>query len=86
MATEAAMNATPKEIQVGPYRYQVSFDGEAAHDYNYSGVTLYRSRRLKLDPRQSDTELPQTFLHEVLHAIGNAWEIDAWGRHTTNDK
>ncbi len=84
--TEDAERKTPKEFRVGPFRYEVSFDGEASYDYNYMGVCLYRSRRIKLDPRQSDTELPQTLLHEAIHAIGNAFEIPAWDRHQTNDK
>lgn len=85
MATEGAIQRTPTHVQAGPYRYTVSFDGEAAYDYNYLGVTLTRSKRLKLDPRQSDTELPQTFLHETLHALGNAYEIEAWDRHKTDN-
>jgi hypothetical protein len=86
VATESAIASVPKELRCGPYTYQVSFDSEASYDYTYLGVCLYRSRRLKLDPRQSDTELPQTLLHEALHAIGNAYEIKEWDRHTTNDK
>jgi hypothetical protein len=84
MATEQAMTLVPTQVVCGPYRYTVSFDGETCYDYNYSGVALFRSKRIKLDPRMSDTELPQTFLHEVLHALGNAFEIVAWERHTTD--
>lgn len=84
MASEKAQKSTPKELIVGPYRYSVSFDGEASYDYHYLGVCLYRSRRLKLDPRQADTELPQTLMHEVIHALGNAYEIHEWDRHETD--
>lgn len=84
MATEKALEGTPKEFTAGPYKYTISFDGEAAYDYHYLGVCLYRSRRLKLDPRQGDTELPQTLLHEILHALGDAYEIEEWDRHKTD--
>ena len=84
MASERAIGATPTVIRVGPYQYGITFDGAASYAYAYSGVTLYRGRRINLDPRQSDTELPQTFLHEVLHALGNAYEVTAWDRHTTD--
>lgn len=85
MATDKAIEAVPTALSVGPYRYTVGFDGEASYDYNYLGVTLYMSKRIKLDPRQSDTELPQTFLHEAIHAIGRAYEIKDWDRHTFDE-
>ena len=34
------------------------------------------SRRIALDPRQPATEVPQTLLHELLHAIGFTLHID----------
>lgn len=84
MATSNAMEQVPRKAIVGPYTYDISFDQEASYDYSYLGVCLYRTRRLKLDPQQSDTELPQTFLHEILHALGNAYEIVEWDRHKTD--
>lgn len=84
MTSQVFEASIPTEVFVGPYRYEVGLDGEAAYDYSYLGVTLYRSRRIKLDPRQSDTETPQTFLHETLHALGDAFEIKDWDRHTTD--
>ncbi len=86
MATQKATKNVPQSFKAGPYLYGVGFDGEAAYDYNYAGVCLFRSKRIKLDPRQSDTELPQTLLHEAIHALGNAYGIEEWDRHTTNDK
>lgn len=84
MASDKAQKSTPESVIVGPYRYSISFDGEAAYDYHYLGVCLYRTRRLKLDPRQADTELPQTFLHEIIHALGDAYGIQEWDRHKTD--
>ena len=86
MATERAQANTPKDFTAGPYRYEISFDGEASYDYQYLGVCLTRSKRLKLDPRQADTELPQTLLHEIIHALGHAYEIIEWDRHKTDNE
>jgi hypothetical protein len=81
MATEGTIQATPTDVQVGPYRYGIGYDGESANDFCYHGICLFQSRRLKLDPGQADTEIPQTLLHEILHAIGDAYEIDDWRKH-----
>lgn len=86
MSTKLALDGVPKEILCGPYRYSIEFDGEASYDYSFLGVCLNKSRRIKLDPRQSDTELPATLLHEVLHAVGCAFEIKEWAHHRTDDK
>ncbi len=85
MASQQALKRVPKSFTVGPYEYQVSFDATAAYDYMYYGVCLYRSKRVMLDPLQSDTELPQTFLHEALHALGQAYDIDDLMRHKETD-
>lgn len=85
MATTGEIERLPRSMQIGPFRYQIGTDAEAAYDYGYLGVTLNRSRRVKLDPRQSDTEMPQTFLHEALHAIGDVYEIEMIRRHTIDN-
>ena len=56
-------------------------DDDGAYDGNYYGVWYGKSKRLGVDPRQADTELPQTVLHELLHAIGTAYEIEDLQRH-----
>lgn len=81
MATEIAINNTPKVVVCGPYRYEVLYDGENAYEYGYSGVTLFRTKRIKLDSKQADTEIPQTLLHEILHALGGVYGIEEWSRH-----
>ncbi len=85
MATESAIAAAPSSVIVGPYTCTVNFDPEASYDYSFMGVWLSVSKRIKLCPRQSDTELPQTLLHEVLHALGQVYEIPEWSRHKTDE-
>jgi hypothetical protein len=83
VATEQELTKLPKHVKVGVYNYKVEPDDAAAYDYGYLGCCLNRSRRITLDPRQSDTEIRQTLLHEILHAIGSAFEIPEVERHTT---
>ena len=71
----------PPEIVVGPYKYSLEFDGQEAWEWNHSARTYYRSRRISFDDKLSPTEIPQTFMHEVLHTIGEAFEIKYWVNH-----
>lgn len=86
MASKDALEKLPKTMKVGPTKWEVLTDQTAAYDYFYLGVTLYRTRRLNIDPIQADTDLPLTFLHEVLHAIGFIYEIPEWQRHKEDDQ
>ena len=86
MATEEAIGKTPKTLSIGPYQYEVVFDGDASYDYHFFGVVLPMTKRIKLDPRQSNTELPQTLLHEIIHALGMAYERPEWRGHKLDEK
>ena len=56
-----------------------------AYEFGFWGFTINKSKTINIDDRQSDTELPQTFLHEILHAIGGSYEIASFGVHTVED-
>ena len=86
MASEQAIQLMPKEVTCGPYCWTVSFDADECHHYDYLGVAHFRTARIKLEPRLSDTQLPQTLMHEILHALGHVYEIKEWSDHTKNDK
>ena len=85
MATDSQLEQVPAELRIGSYRWAVSSDAENSYDYDYFGVTLVRSKRIKISPQQSDTDLRQTVLHEALHALGVAYEIKEWTRHTVDE-
>jgi hypothetical protein len=85
MATEEGRASDPREIQLGPGRWTVNFDGQASYDWGFQGITLFRSHRIQMGPDQSDTDLPRCLLHEILHALGFTWEIAAWQQHTHDD-
>lgn len=82
MADPSMMDLVPKQVTVGPYIYSVTFDQQAAYENAYHGTCVYRARRIILDPMQANTEVRQTFLHEVLHGLGDAYGIKEWGNHT----
>ncbi len=85
MSSEITRTNTPTHLFIGPYKYTVVYDAEAAFEYGFSGSTLFRSKRILLDPMQSDTEIPQTLLHEALHGLGSAYEIKEWVKHNVDD-
>lgn len=72
----------PKSVHIGPYRYKVVFDDKDARECGYLGVHVARSKELRFDSSQAETELPQTFIHEILHAMGMTYGIEAWNHHT----
>lgn len=67
----------PDNVKVGPYTYSIE-----RRDRVTDGATVYLGRCL-LDKRiilladgySEDTEL-ESFFHETLHAIDDAWDLD----------
>lgn len=51
MPSQNVMIGVPKTNQCGPYAYEICWNAELAHDYDHSGVCLFRSRRISLDTR-----------------------------------
>jgi hypothetical protein len=86
MATPDALASIPAVVQIGPYAYAVSAEGDYTYEHNVMGTVLHRSCRIVLDPLQANTELPQTLLHEILHALGTVLEIPGWEKHTKDEK
>ena len=85
MASQTALQRIPTKTKIGPYSWIIEQDTQMSYDFGFWGFTLNKSKTIKIDDRQSDTELPQTFLHEVLHAIGASYEINAFGPHTVEE-
>lgn len=82
MATEKAMADVPKSVWCGPYEYGVEFSTSHTYCYDCVGCCAYREHKIYLAPVASDTALPQTLMHEVLHALGEAYEINEWRNHS----
>tara|TARA_R110002020_G_scaffold289490_1_gene504961 strand:- start:2122 stop:2475 length:354 start_codon:yes stop_codon:yes gene_type:complete len=85
MASKAALQRMPTKTKIGPYNWNIQEDTQMAYEFGFWGYTVNKSKTIKIDDRQSDTELPQTFLHEILHAIGLSYEISSFGSHTVEE-
>ena len=85
MASKAALQRMPTKTKIGPYNWDIQEDTQMAYEFGFWGYTVNKSKTIKIDDRQSDTELPQTFLHEILHAIGLSYEITSFGVHTVEE-
>lgn len=86
MLSEEFQDNTPKTLNAGPFKYDIVFDPDEMYESDYNGVTAYRSRKIKLNPQVSETQLVVTLMHEALHAIGEAADIDYWENHKYEDR
>lgn len=71
----------PTSAKIGPFTYRVDVNGQEAWEWNHNGRVFYRTRRISLNDLQPETEFPATLLHEILHALGEAYEIRYWVDH-----
>lgn len=62
----------PREVKIGAHTYRVWFD-EREEDGDYKGSTLFRKREILLNPVIHKQDLRITYLHEVLHAVTDAY-------------
>lgn len=75
----------PNTLKVGVFEYKIEIDGQEAWEWNHAGRTHYRGRRITLSDRIPPTDQPQILLHEILHALGEAYEIPYWVEHEEKD-
>lgn len=81
MTTKEGIANTPTSVQIGPFVYGISFDADESFEWDRMGSCHNRTRRIVLNPQQADTEIRQTLLHEMLHAIGCIYEIAMVDHH-----
>ena len=62
----------PKEIKIGSHTYKVWFD-EREDDGDFRATTLHGKCEVLLNPRLHPQQLRVTYLHEVLHVLGEAY-------------
>lgn len=71
----------PKTALVGPFQYRIEPDCEVCYAYDKMAMHFSRNRKIGLNPNQPNAELPQSVLHEILHALGSVYEIPQWAEH-----
>lgn len=62
----------PREIKIDPHSFKVWFD-EREDDGDFGGTTLHRKREVLLNPKRHPQQLRVTYLHEVLHVLGEVY-------------
>lgn len=59
----------PASIKIGAQIYSVRFEKGLNHNHNAAGQSRHLKNEIILDPDQAQTQIEDTFLHEVLHCI-----------------
>ena len=66
----------PAKVRVGCFVYEVIVGSEREHDATETfGFASFPFRTISLRPRMSRNDAANTFLHEVIHAINNAYGL-----------
>jgi hypothetical protein len=64
----------PKSVLVGPHRYQIKYAADAIDQRSLAegearlGECDHKALTILVDPRQAETQIQDTLLHETLHA------------------
>ena len=64
----------PKIIKIGSHSYKVYFD-EREDDGDFRGSALHSHHEILLNPSLHKEQLRITFIHEVLHIIGQVFDM-----------
>lgn len=59
----------PKKVKVGAHSYKVSFEKDLSTNHAVMGQSRHAKGQIVLDTEQMQTQLEDTFIHEILHAI-----------------
>ncbi len=76
----------PGKVHVGPHTYRVICDTAAMNaecrdaSEDLAGRCSHRTLTIHVDPDQARSQMRDTLLHEVLHAVANMTALDnEWG-------
>lgn len=59
----------PKKIKIGPHTYKIKYQKGMSKNHSVLGQTRMLDGVIAIDPEQIQTQLEDTFIHEILHAI-----------------
>jgi hypothetical protein len=80
------------KLKIGPHTYTVYFDKNMINQVNtdageaHYGVTDIKHLKITIDPSQAHTQLQDTLLHEILHAIFDITAAQEDIDHKTEEK
>ncbi len=70
------MTTLPRRVKVGPFVYTIErWDVADARDKREFGNCDPALHVIKIDTQYSDSIVANTLLHEILHAVWNAWGL-----------
>lgn len=61
----------PRSVKVGPHTYKIRLLKRMSEEHGKVGQIVNSKAVLTIDPDQSQSQLEDTFLHEILHAINS---------------
>lgn len=61
----------PKTIKIGPHVYAITYEKGFLENHNAYAQTRNSKTQIILDPDVSQSQLEESFIHEILHAIDN---------------
>lgn len=71
-----------ESVKIGSHVYKITIDGEKSEEYGDNwGVAYFRSRTINLNDRMPSSQIKLTLFHEVLHAIGDYYDIPYFAYH-----
>lgn len=59
----------PKEIKIGPHTYKARFEENYSANHGTLAESRHTHTQIVIDPSQSESQLRDTLLHEILHCI-----------------
>jgi len=83
MTSKARVARRPKQVVVGPWTYNIEFMSDkewldAGENPDWGGVSAHQETRIRLrmTPTVSEDTLRETLLHEVLHCVWAATQLN----------
>ena len=65
----------PKTVKIGPHTYEIKFEEKMSNNHDSLGLSVHEHGLIKLDPDMTQTQIEDTFLHEVLHCMNQQTEV-----------
>lgn len=68
------LSGKPETVKVGAHRYAVEYDDliyDRDEQQEYLGRVAYQTMKIQIKSGRAPSQMAETFLHEVVHAISN---------------
>jgi len=69
----------PNSIRIGNRCYTISLKDSLIADHNHFGIVNHATKHILIDSSLPNSEMTETFIHEVVHIILNMYSLDIEG-------